>query len=175
MSPSYLQLVYMDLLYHCLTLDERDAKALLRLSAPEPFTFPADYRVKDLAGRTVEGVMTSFESQGKRYPSQQYNELYFQGIRSIPTLTQRLVACEYLSERYDLEGIPGFYYLDGWKLNLKGWGILKPYNVDGKTSGLFIYRNPTDPTPKLLTSEGYPKGTPSIQPVEDQERELAYR
>lgn len=173
MNPSYRQLIYTDLLYRCLTLSEVDATALLRLSTPKPFTFPDDYKIKELAGQRIDPVNTSIEIGGKRYSTRQYNELYFQGVRSIPTLTQRLVACEYLSERYDLEGVPGFYFSGCWKLNLKSGAIVKPYHVDGKTAGLFIYQSHKDPMPKLLTSEGFYKGTSAIQPTEYQERMAA--
>lgn len=174
---TYRHFIYADLLFNCLSLAEEDSRQILRINSLEPFTFPDDYKDKRLAGRKFPTFSTSISVNGQLFASSQFSGLYFQGIRTIPTEASKLIAVDYLSKRYDLEGVPGFY-LSGnrWRLNLYGRGTLRPYrNEVGNIIGLFIYRSFYDPTPGLLSSEGFYKGTPAIQPLEYEERELTYQ
>lgn len=163
MNSILRHLTYLDLLYNCLTLAAEDARRVAHHSG--------------MPGQSeTNGVHVDLDKPYGIFSSVNHATLYFQGVRSIPSETQKLIHCDYLSKRHNLEGIAGFYLSNGrWKLNLYGKGILKPYREGDRITGLFIYRSFLDSNPKLLSSENLYKGTPAIQPVEQEERELAYQ
>ena len=172
MNPTLRNLVYLDLLYNCLTLTGGDALSLVRLQTPDPFTYPKNYKDKRLADQRFKTISSSIEVGRHAYASSQLSELYFQGIRSIPSERAKLVICDYLARHHDLEGVAGFYQSGNrWRLNLSGKGYLRPYRDErNRIIGLFVYHNSI---PGLLTSEGLYKGSPAIQPLEQEEREVA--
>jgi hypothetical protein len=163
-------LAYLDFLYNCLNLAEEDALRLARLDNPKPHTFPQNYKDERLAGLKCETIFTS----NNNFASIHLSEYFYQGYRSIPSDTAKLIICEHLTQRHELEGMPGFYLSGGrWRLNLYGKGILRPYRDEKKRIvGFFIYRTPYQ-SPYLLSSAEFYKGTPAIQPLGQEEREVA--
>jgi hypothetical protein len=67
------------------------------------------------------------------------NNLY----ASVPSQWVAKGVSKELSSRFNLRGIPGFYYENGhWRLNKTGGGFFVPYrNVDGLISGLQVRRD----------------------------------
>jgi hypothetical protein len=168
-------LIYLDLLYNCLSLSEQDARHLARRYGMGGALTGKD--CEELSEDTIRLYRESAQALSKPYghfASVNHSELYFQGIRSIPSDTAKLIICNELSKTYDLHGVAGFY-LSGnrWRLNLHGQGILKPYRDEhNRITGLFVYRN-INSQPTLLSSANLYKGTPAIQPLEQEEREVA--
>lgn len=136
--------VYSCLLYDGLHLDESHARQVAKVW----------YGIKD--------PETSFEFDGKRWAATDYLRVWFDGVRSIPSEARKLIVTASLAERFDLEGVAGFYH-DGeaWRLNLRAneGALLARYRNKGLISGILVYRHLNDKEPKLLTSRGLPRGT----------------
>lgn len=109
-----------------------------------------------------------YESDARRIKSEwglSDAEMWTEGIVSMPTECTKLVACAYLSEKFNLAGIAGFYTESNrWRINLNyRTGLLKPYKDSKRQiSGLLVYRNTSDRDPHLLTSRDLPNGSKAI-------------
>lgn len=149
-------LIYIDLLFKCLVLEEWDARKIAKR-----------YGMPDEANRT-------FKIDDRVYSSLNHSELHFIGLRSCPSFTLNLLACDHLAERHDLEDTPGFYFSRKWRLNLPERGIVKPYHDEtNRIIGLFVYQFISDMRPRLLSSKGLTRGVEAVQPLPTTQREVA--
>jgi hypothetical protein len=104
----------------------------------------------------------AFEFRGRRWASDVYARVAFDLIRAVPSPVRNVIVCDAMKDRFQLEGVAGFYFDKIWRLNLDPTraAIVKPYrNMDGLIQGLLVYSHLNDNEPRLLTSRYLPKGT----------------
>lgn len=104
---------------------------------------------------------TAFEFRDRRWGSDVYNRVYFDFIRAVPTYVRNLIVCDAMKDKFELEGVAGFYFDRVWRLNLDPTraAIVRPYkNDDGLIQGLLVFSHLNDKQPRLLTSRHLPKG-----------------
>jgi len=104
----------------------------------------------------------SFGFGVRRWAANAYTRVYFDFIRNVPSIARNLIICDAMKDKFELEGVAGFYFQNVWKLNLdpSRVAILKPYRDENRLiCGLLVYTYLNDKQPRLLTSRNLPKGT----------------
>lgn len=109
-----------------------------------------------------EKPVMSFEFRDRKWATDVYAKIHFDLIRAAPTVARNLIVCDAMKDKFQLEGVAGFYFENAWKLNLDSSraAVVKPYRGTNRLiCGLLVYRHLNDRQPKLLTSRNLPKGT----------------
>jgi hypothetical protein len=105
---------------------------------------------------------TSFRFGGIRWASSLYSEISMSLVRAVPSYARNLIVCDAMKDKFELEGVAGFYFENVWKLNLDPTraAVVKPYRDENRLiRGLLVYQYLNDKRPRLLTSRDLPKGS----------------
>jgi hypothetical protein len=82
--------------------------------------------------------------------------------RSTPSKLDGKIICKYLSDLYNLDGVPGFYYDESRQLNIKGSGMFIPYrDAKGVIRGMQIRPDRGNAKYFWFSSADLPKGASS--------------
>jgi len=169
-SKAKIHLVYSWFISHCLNLKDEHKTGIVRILERVNENFRKAYEaakqeavIKELPEPTLYQHNIAEQLDDMENVSL---------VRSFPSGKYGNLILHYEINRafeWDLAGIPGFYFNRGlFRFNLPQWsdGLIKPYYIDGRIAGLFLYQSLRDGMPKLFSSHNLFMGKRFIEPIE---------